>query len=77
MISEVKRESLVSKFGAASVEFPGRTDRVTYTVETRTAHPVRQPPYHIPHVYKSEVLAEVQKMRAAGVIEPSTSPWCL
>ena len=45
-------------------------------VETGSAHPVRQPPYRIPHTYKSEVLAEVQKMRAAGVIEPSTSPWC-
>ena len=67
---------LMSKFGAVWSDVPGRTDRVTHTVETGSAHPVRQPPYRIPHAYKSEVLAEVQKMRAAGVIEPSTSPWC-
>ena len=27
----------------------------------------------IPHMYKADVLAEVQKIRQAGVIEPSTS----
>ena len=67
---------LMSKFGAVWSDVPGRTDRVTHTVETGSAHPVRQPPYRIPHAYKSEVLAEVQSMQAAGVIEPSTSPWC-
>ncbi len=29
----------------------------------------------IPHMYKADVLAEVQKIRQAGVIEPSTSQW--
>ena len=66
---------LMSKFGAVWSEVPGRTDRITHTVETGLAHPVRQPPYCIPHANKSEVLAGVQKMRAAGVIEPSTSTW--
>ena len=67
---------LMSKFGAVWSDVPGRTDRVTPTVETGSAHSVRQPPYRIPHAYKSEVLEEVQKMRAAGVIEPSASPLC-
>ena len=39
---------LMSKFGAVWSDVPGRTDRVTHTVETGSAHPVRQPPYHIP-----------------------------
>ena len=67
----------MSKFEAVLIwsEVPGRTDRITHAVVTGLAHQLRQPPYRIPHVYKSEVLAEVQKMRAAAVIEPSTSPW--
>lgn len=50
---------------------PGRTDKIAHAIETWTCRPVRQPSYRIPQVYK----AEVQKMRQAGVIVPSTSEW--
>ena len=50
---------------------PGRTDKIAHAIETGTCRPVRQPSYRIPQVYK----AEVQKMRQAGVIVPSTSEW--
>ena len=52
----------MSKFGAVWSDVPSRTDKVTHTVGTGSAHPVGQPPYRIPYAYKSEVLAEVQKM---------------
>ena len=42
---------------------------------TGTAHPVRLPPYRVPHAYRSEVERQIGEMLQDGMIEPSTSKW--
>ena len=53
---------------------PGRTHLANHNIETGAARPVNQPPYHLPHAYRDEVLKELAEMEE-GVIEPSMSEW--
>ncbi len=68
-------QSLIAKYSNVWSVVPGRTDKIAHAIETGSCRLVRQPSYRIPQAYKAEVLSEVQKMRQAGVIEPSTSQW--
>ena len=54
---------------------PGQTDLVEHTIETGSAPPSRQPPYHIPHACRDTIKEELKEIEQAGVIQPSTSEW--
>ena len=53
----------------------GRTTLITHHIDTGTTKPIRQPLRRHPQVYLDIIDTEISKMEAAGVIEPSYSPW--
>lgn len=52
-----------------------RTNLVQHSIDTGNAAPIRQRPRRLPLVKSEAVEAEISRMEAAGVIEPSDSPW--
>ncbi|KAJ1102536.1 hypothetical protein NDU88_007581 [Pleurodeles waltl] len=57
-------------------KFPGRTELVQHPIRLTVDKVSRQRPYRIPEAKKAIIEQEVQSILAAGIIEPSTSPWC-
>ena len=53
----------------------GRTSLIIHHIDTGDAKPIRQPLRRHPQVYLNIIDAEIAKMEAAGVIEPSYLPW--
>ena len=68
-------EDLLERFNDVLQNSPGRTNLAEHAIRTGTAHPVRLPPYRVPHAYRSEVKRQVNEMLQDGVIEPSNSEW--
>ncbi len=64
-------QTLIRKYSKVWSKVPGRTEKVAHSVETGSAHPIRQPTYRIPQAHKAEVVAKIEKMREAGVIVQS------
>ena len=53
----------------------GRTSLVQHRIDTGATPPIRQPPRRVPLAKQQEAANLVNEMSAAGVIEPSQSPW--
>ncbi len=53
----------------------GETDLVQLHIHTGDAAPKKQPVRRMPFAVRREVARQLQAMQAAGVIEPSNSPW--
>ena len=53
----------------------GATDLLQFEIDTGDATPTKLRPYRIPFAVRKEVSAMLEKMEAAGVIQPSSSPW--
>ena len=53
----------------------GRTALVEHTIDTQGAAPIKQAPRRIPWAKREATEAEVGKMLANGIVEPSDSPW--
>ena len=68
-------QTLIRKFSKVWSSVPGRTNKIMHPIETGSAPPIRQPMYRIPQAHKAEVVAEIEKMKAAKVIVPSSSQW--
>ena len=66
---------LLTEFSDVFSTKPGVTHLAQHRIETRSAKPVRQAPYRLPHAYRETVRKELLEMEEAGVIEPSTSEW--
>ena len=66
---------MLSEFQAVVSDTPGRTQLAEHRIPTKADRPLRQPPYRIPRAYREEVMAELEEMQAAGIIEPSRSEW--
>jgi hypothetical protein len=54
----------------------GFTDLVEHTVDTGNSPPIRQTLRRQPLAYQDQIDDHVQRMLKAGVIVPSSSPWC-
>ena len=54
---------------------PGRTTLIEHQITSGDAHPIRLPPYRVPHAYRATVQSELQDMLDTGIIEPSRSEW--
>lgn len=54
----------------------GRTGVLKHKINTGTAQPIRMTPRRLPLARRTEAQQEVQRMLEAGVIRPSSSPWC-
>lgn len=52
-----------------------RTGLVQHTIDTGTAEPIHLRPYRLPLAKWEAAERLIQTMAAAGVIEPSNSPW--
>ncbi|XP_069100681.1 uncharacterized protein [Pleurodeles waltl] len=57
-------------------KYPGRTTLVQHPIRLKMNTVSRQRPYRIPEAKQKVIEEEVQAMLAAGIIEPSVSPWC-
>jgi len=53
----------------------GCTSVVQHHIDTGKARPIRQAPYRLPIHKKAAAEKELQRMKEAGVIVPSMSPW--
>ena len=53
----------------------GETDLVEMTIETGDAEPRKCAPRRMPFAVREEVARQLDRMQAAGVIQPSASPW--
>ncbi|KAJ7998033.1 hypothetical protein DPEC_G00218340 [Dallia pectoralis] len=53
----------------------GRTHILQLEIDTGTAHPIHQHPRRLPLVKQAAADQCLEEMRAAGVVEPSDSPW--
>ena len=67
--------SLLTEFSDVMKIIPGRTNLVEHDIQTGEAHPVRLPPYRLPHAYRDPVQKEIQEMLKQRIIEPSSSAW--
>lgn len=67
--------TLLAEFEDVLQSRPGRTTLTEHRINSRDAHPVRMPPYRLPHAYRDQVLAELKDMLDTGIIEPSNSEW--
>ena len=47
----------------------------TVYIDTDPAHPIRLPPYRLPHAYRDTVKSELESMEKEDIIERSTSEW--
>ena len=54
---------------------PGRTQLAEHSIETRSAKPVKQSPYRLPHAYREVIQKELAEMERDGIIQPSSSEW--
>jgi hypothetical protein len=54
----------------------GLTDLVEHTIDTGNSPPIRQTLRRQPLAYQHQIDDHVQRMLQAGVIIPSSSPWC-
>ena len=60
---------------ACSTADLGLTDKLTHTIPTGNALPIRQPVRRIPPPRRKEIQDLLEQMLERGVIEPSASPW--
>ena len=67
--------TLLTEFLDVMKTIPGRTNLVEHDIQTGEAHPVRLPPYRLPHAYRDSVQNEIKEMLEQGIIEPSSSAW--
>ena len=73
-----QKQQLQQVMGAFPTVFqtmPGHTDVVEHEIHVGDVTPIRQRPYRIPYSRRELVKRELDEMMAAGVIQPSTSPW--
>ena len=53
----------------------GETDVVEHSIDTNGARPTKTFAWRLPYALRKELEEELTKLRAAGCIEPSTSPY--
>ncbi|KAJ7996470.1 hypothetical protein DPEC_G00237400 [Dallia pectoralis] len=61
-------------FGTGPTDM-GRRHILQHEIDTGTAHPKRQRPRRLPLMKQAAADQCLEEMRAAGVVEPSDSPW--
>ena len=68
-------KELLRRYACTLQSQPGLTPLVEHRICTGTAHPIRLPPYRIPHAYREAVQKEMREMLDTGIIERSRSEW--
>ena len=68
-------QKLLDDFKDVFSNKPGLTNLASHSILAGAAHPVRQPPYRLPHAYRDTVLKDLEEMEESGIIEPSDSDW--
>ena len=66
---------IVAEFNDVLSTKPRRKNLAEHRINTRTANPVRQAPYWLPHAYREDVKKDLEEMEKDGIIEPSASEW--
>ena len=75
--SDEQRElkELMRRYAGVLQNQPGHTTLAEHHISTGTAHPIRLPPYRIPHAYREAVQKELREMLDSGIIQRSGSEW--
>ena len=68
-------KSLLARFRSIFQSLPGHTTVTEHRIVTGGVHPVRLPPYRIPHALRENVRQELEEMLEHGIIEHSSSDW--
>ena len=54
---------------------PGLMMNMIHEIRTRDSTPCQTLPHHICPAWRDSLREEIQKLREAGIIEPSNRPW--
>ena len=68
--------ALINGYEDVFSDVPGLTNLGSHSINLTSDKPLRVKPYPLPFVSKDTILEEVRNMVKAGVIEPSSSPYC-
>jgi hypothetical protein len=71
-----KISTLINGYEDVFSDVPGLTNLGSHNIMLISDKPVRVKPYPLAFVSKDTILEEVRNMVKAGVIEPSSSPYC-
>jgi hypothetical protein len=71
-----KISALINSYEDVFTDVPGLTNLGSHNIKLISDKPVLVKPYLLPFVSKDTILEEVRNMVKAGVIEPSSSPYC-
>ena len=68
-------QTVLSSFQDVLSPKPGRTQELSFSINTGDHDPVSSPPYRIPPKWKEEVKKQLDDLLRLGIIVPSVSPW--
>ena len=68
-------DTLLNSFSDVINTTPGRTSLVEHVINTPNSPPLRTAPYRLAPTWKDQLQAEIHDLLAAGIIQPSLSPW--
>ena len=67
--------ALLQSYKDVIMDTPGLTTALEHTIDTKDASPIRTAQYRLAPAWKEQLREEISALRAAGILEPSLSPW--
>ena len=68
-------QALMAEFPSVFLTTPGCTTVIEHKINVGDGTPIHQRPYRLPYSNREIVKEDFKNMIAAGVVQPSTSPW--
>ncbi|GFR78367.1 reverse transcriptase [Elysia marginata] len=69
-------EQVLKEFSDVFTDVPGQTHLMEHDIPLTSTDPIRRKPYPVPQSMRQSMREEVDNMIQAGIIEPSSSPYC-
>ncbi|KAK3770815.1 hypothetical protein RRG08_036416 [Elysia crispata] len=67
---------VLKEFSDVFTDVPGQTHLIEHDIQLTSTDPIRKRPYPVPQSMRETMREEVDRMIKAGIIEPSSSPYC-
>ena len=67
---------VLKEFSDFFTDVPGQTHLIEHDIQLTSTDPIRKRPYPVPQSMRETMREEVDRMIKAGIIEPSSSPYC-
>lgn len=74
-VEKQQLKELLSEYEDIFSDVPKVTNIIEHRVVTKTDEPIYQRPYPLPYALRDKVREEIDNMLAAGIVEPSDSPY--